>query len=58
MVLIIFFLFSPRKSAEEEMSEQPKYNIDEELSAIKSSIMTKWREIEVGSYTRFRIALF
>ena len=57
MVLIIFFLFF-RNSAEEEMSEQPKYNIDEELSAIKSSIMTKWREIEVGSYTRFRIALF
>ena len=31
------------------MSEQPKYNIDEELSAIKSSIMTKWREIEVSN---------
>ena len=29
------------------MTEQPKYNIEEELSAIKSNVMTKWREIEV-----------
>uniref|UniRef100_A0A7M5WVU4 FERM domain-containing protein n=3 Tax=Clytia hemisphaerica TaxID=252671 RepID=A0A7M5WVU4_9CNID len=28
------------------MTEQPKYNIEEELSAIKSNVMTKWREIE------------
>jgi len=32
---------------EEAMTEEPKYNIEEELSAIKSNIMTKWREIEV-----------
>jgi len=36
---------SPYK-AEEDMTEQPKYNIEEELSAIKSNVMTKWREIE------------
>ena len=29
------------------MSEQPKFNIDEELSAIKSNVMTRWKDIEV-----------
>ena len=32
---------------EEGMSEQPKFNIDEELSAIKSNVMTRWKDIEV-----------
>lgn len=29
------------------MSEQPKYDVEEELSAIKSNVMTKWKELHV-----------
>ncbi|XP_057292691.1 unconventional myosin-X-like isoform X2 [Hydractinia symbiolongicarpus] len=36
---------SPFK-AEEEMSEQPKYDVEEELSAIKSNVMSKWKELQ------------
>jgi len=32
--------------ADEEMSEQPKFNIEEELSAITSNVMTKWKEVQ------------
>ena len=47
----LYYLLQPilvHVLAEEEgMSEQPKFNIDEELSAIKSNVMTRWKDIEV-----------
>lgn len=49
-VAVMHYYLTLTYIAEEEeiMKEEPRYNIEEEVSAIKSTILTKWKELEVS----------